>query len=245
MPRRPRLITVLGHTRAGKDTVADMICERYAGACKVAFGDEPKLLCSGVFGVPLAAFYDGRKDQPLPDFPVLQCPRCRALRVVKPSWLPRILGLEYLRCAACGLRTSPHHFGSHWTPRMMVQHVATEGCRFVDQRVWAKLGVRKALGLAAETGAEVAVISDGRFISEAEETVAQHGEVWRLRSDREQRGNGISGHQSQLEVDRVSPRLISYELRNDGTLDDLRLEVDRCLAAPSSTALRPTSTSTP
>lgn len=225
----PRLIVILGHTRAGKDTVADIICD-ITGSRKVAFGDAPKRYCSEIFGVPLEAFYDERKDEPLRDFPAVQCPRCRSMRVAVPGRYWRFWWLgDYLRCASCGLRSARHHFRRYWTPRMMVQHVATEGCRFIDPRVWAKFGVRTALETATAAGSDVAVVSDGRFISEAEETVAAGGEVWRLRSIREQAGNGIGGHQSQLEVDRVSPRLVARELRNDGTIEDLRVLVSSLL----------------
>lgn len=225
-----RLITILGHTRAGKDTVADIIGD-VTGSRKVAFADAPKGLCSDLFGIPLEAFYDARKDQPLHDFPCKQCPRCKSLQVSPaPRWM-RFFGVEDdLCCKSCKFRSSSWHFRSNWTPRMMTQHLATEGCRFIDPRIWAKRGVRAAFFAAARVNSDVAVISDGRFITEAEETVAAGGEVWRLRSVREEARNGIGSHRSQLEVDRVPLRLITHELRNDGSIKDLRATVLRLLA---------------
>lgn len=148
-------------------------------------------------------------------------------------------GPRQAECKACGAAGSPDSFVGFWTPRMILQHVGTEGIRRVDPMAWARYTMKTAV-TALDRGVEVVsstsadrkvgdrfvprvvVINDGRFRSELAAVHAAGGIAWRLRRpETDDVATGIAGHVSEVEIDGIPDSDFDEVIMNDGTLDDL------------------------
>lgn len=143
-------------------------------------------------------------------------------------------GPRQAECKACGAVGSPDSFVGFWTPRMILQHVGTEGIRRVDPLAWARYTMTTAIDRLRpkpEGAYSVVVITDGRFRSELDAVRAAGGIAWRLRRpETDDATAGIAGHVSEVEIDGIPDGDFDEVITNDGSLDDLLHAVKAALA---------------
>lgn len=127
------------------------------------------------------------------------------------------------------------------TPRYALQTLGTEYGRSIDPLIWVKYVIRQVREFdLAERRSEygrpddhIHVVTDVRFINEAEGVLAAGGEVWKV----DRRGvqplkAGIQSHRSETEMDSAEwTRLITRTLDNNKALVDLKLQVAIALNA--------------
>lgn len=111
--------------------------------------------------------------------------------------------------------------GTPLTPRYALQTLGTEWGRGCDPDIWVKAGLRRA----ASAAGDVVVFDDVRFLNEAKAIRKAGGELWRIRRGDQQRPHA---HSSEVGIwsDEMG-RLVTLEIDNSGTTDDLRWAVSR------------------
>lgn len=188
-----RLIALSGRAGSGKNTVADML-----GCPQISFAEPLKRFCQEVFAFTDAQMFGPSSERNRPD--------------------PRY----HRPCPSCFLTGCPNcnDLGvTFLTPRHALQTLGTEWGRDCYGNVWADLGVRKALA----TPSHVVVITDCRFVNEAEAVRRAGGEVWRVVRP----GAGLTGaaglhpSEAEQESDRFMD-LVTRTIENSGDLSDLR-----------------------
>lgn len=121
--------------------------------------------------------------------------------------------------------------GEPLTPRFALQTLGTEWGRNCDPDVWVKYAMWRAREIEAtanQNGAGPVIITDLRFVNEAEHVLAAGGEIWRI--DRP----GLTRGSHPSEIDIWSPamdRLVAVNISNTGTLEQLKATVKRELQA--------------
>lgn len=97
-------IGLLGPANAGKDTVADMLCEAIPGLRKVSFADALYEEVSQAFGVRVDKLRDRRtKEEPTPGLGLLTCresgfhPLLEDARAYSPREILELWGTQYRR----------------------------------------------------------------------------------------------------------------------------------------------------
>jgi len=236
------VIGIFGKSKSGKNTVGDMIASTCKGTVQIAFADKLKSVCMELFGLTSQDLNtDEGKAKPT-SLPCPTCPMCRSINVVAaPTMLafasfydqPVVnhKGPRQAECKACGAVGSPDSFVGFWTPRMILQHVGTEGIRRVDPLAWARFTMKTAV-TALDRGVErIMVVTDGRFRSELDAVRAAGGIAWRLRRpETDDATTGIAGHVSEVEIDGIPDGDFDEVITNDGSLDDLLHAVKAALA---------------
>lgn len=230
------IIALMGRSKSGKDTAGKMLVDLMPpGQVRtLAFADKLKDVCMDLYGLTWEDVYtEEGKSRVLEDLPCLKCPSCGSLHIEPAS--------QHLSCRGCGALGERSGFESRWTPRMILQHVGTEGCRTVDPNVWVKFALRQAArhleGHLVEA-AKIVTITDCRFLSEAEAVWRAGGEVWRIRRPSTDRAaQGLAGHASETEMDTIPDVRFQHVISNDGTLDNLRMKIHAALAQFTSTRL--------
>ena len=213
MTHRFPVILILGHARCGKDSAAKYLNE--AGASVVALADKLKEVSADVLGLPLESFYkDDLKEAPT-HFPCFRCPSCGSLKTEeirleegRPPWP--------MGCQLCGSAGDRKVFESKWTPRMIAQHIGTEGFRAINPSAWVDYVLRHIVPTAHT------VITDGRFRSECEGVWKVGGEVWRIKRPGAEGAVGITGHASETEQDSIRDEECQAVILNDSTLETLK-----------------------
>jgi hypothetical protein len=253
-PTPRNIIAVFGKSKSGKNTVGDMIAASRKGVTQIAFADRLKQLCAELFDLkPSDLSTDEGKARPTA-LPCPTCPMCGSIDVeIAPTTMAfssfydqpivNYKGARQLTCRACGAPGSPESFKGFWTPRMILQHVATEGIRRVDPMVWARIAARSAVSLLDARGqvsgdrlTTLVVLTDGRFRSELAAVRSVGGIAWRVRRPETDGASvGIAGHVSETEIDGIPDEDFDAVITNDGTLDDLLHSV-RAALAPSTKA---------
>lgn len=252
-PTPRNIIAVFGKSKSGKNTVGDMIAASRKGVTQIAFADRLKQLCAELFDLePSDLSTDEGKARPTA-LPCPTCPMCRSIDVeIAPTTMAfssfydqpvvNYKGTRQLTCRACGAPGSPESFKGFWTPRMILQHVATEGIRRVDPMVWARIAARTAVTLlesidgnpsaAGRRLASLVVLTDGRFRSELAAVRSVGGIAWRVRRPETDGASvGIVGHVSETEIDGIPDEDFDAVITNDGSLDDV-LHAVRAVLVP-------------
>jgi len=125
--------------------------------------------------------------------------------------------LRYPRAAAEGV--------TYLTPREAMQTLGTDWGRTAYPGIWAAMGVRRALQWTT-TPQRVAVITDCRFINEAELVRKEGGAVWFLGRDVGAAKGGLGSHPSETEMlSDDFQSLVSLHIENQPTLSDLADQV--------------------
>jgi ribosomal protein L37AE/L43A len=223
------IIALMGRSKSGKDTAGKMLVDALPGQVRtLAFADKLKEVCMDLYGLSWEDVYtEEGKSRVLEDMPCFKCPSCGSLRV-------ELAGNGLYSCSGCSALGEKSGFVSNWTPRMILQHVGTEGCRTVDANVWVKFALRQAarhLEGHLVDPAKVVAITDCRFLSEAEAVWRAGGEVWRIRRpSTDRQAQGLAGHASETEMDTIPDVRFQRVIANDDTLDSLRIKVHAALA---------------
>lgn len=253
-PTQRNIIAVFGKSKSGKNTVGDMIAASHKGVVQIAFADRLKQLCAELFDL---ASSDLNTDEGKARPTALACPTCPMCGSIDVEMLPSTIafssfydqpvvnykGPRQLTCRACGAPGSPESFKGFWTPRMILQHVGTEGIRRVDPMAWARIAARSAVSLLDARGqvsgerlTSLVVVTDGRFRTELAAIRAVGGMAWRIRRpETDDATTGIARHVSETEIDGIPDEDFDAVITNDGTLDDL-LHAVRAALTPSTKA---------
>lgn len=117
------------------------------------------------------------------------------------------------------LKEQPHPvFGLSW--RVMAQRIGTDMFReHIDPEIWVKIAMQRAMHHASPT---IIVIPDIRFDNECEMVLKHAGFVFNIVRE------GCVGDSHKSEQG-VCGRYIGNSISNNGTLDDLRLNVQNVL----------------
>lgn len=242
------LLLLAGRRKVGKDTTAAILKSRY-GAHVDAFADGFKAFAARAFDLPAPWVWGPSelREQKIPGLDRAGSPEWR--RVYQNvqggegfRWLVELLGdyrpgmsEDYYRAAAlrrfndlCAwvdeLRTEAERNGG-LTVRHLLQQLGTEFGRMrIADDVWAVTGARRALRIARGSGAQLAVILDGRFANEVDDVRhKQGGRVLRL-VDPHAPPPDPSEHVSERELDKVPPEWFDAVLHNDKALGVAHLE---------------------
>lgn len=243
--RIKKIIALLGVAGSGKDTVARYIREELREVATVAFADPMKEFAREVFDFPTTHLWGPShlRNENFRDYSKMTAWALAAPRFTRflHPWTSRILGTSdpearQLLCTKLNswftcLRDESIDCGL--TPRRMLQTLGTECGRSFDKNIWVSYGLRRAAALLNSEHCRAVVITDCRFLNEAEMVRGREGEVWLI--DRpSMHVSGVS-HASELDVYSEGMRpFISHTVDNSGSLDALyttiRRLVDVCFA---------------
>ena len=159
------IIGLTGRASAGKDTVADFICEygrhNKRGVQKIACADQLKGVCAEVFynafEVPVSAFYGTQAEKEAP--------------------LDQVPG---------------------WSGRRILQYIGTEGFRHIHEDIWARATIGRARKMLEHKVCEMVVVSDVRFLSEADAIKAAGGLIVRVKRPEADKVPALHASETQL-----------------------------------------------
>jgi hypothetical protein len=235
--QRHNIIGIMGKLKSGKDTVGQMLLETQPGA-RVAFADKLKEICGEMYGLTKEQMNTEEGKAKDTQFQCFACPLCKGINCEEVK-LEREYKIACLnpKCNAVGEKAS---FKGFWTPRMILQHVGTEGMRHVDPNVWVNYAMRKSkqilagdyVGATSDTKPpRFVVITDCRFRSEMAGIIAAGGEVWRLRRpETDQTSSGLAQHASEVEMDGIPDSEFNRVIVNDTNLAELRTKTSAALS---------------
>lgn len=244
------VIAVFGKSRSGKNTIGDMIAASRKGTVQIAFADKLKQICGELFGL---THEDMNTDEGKARATKLACPTCPVCRSIDTEMVSTTIafssfydqpvvnpkGPRQVACKSCGAVGAPESFVGFWTPRTVMQFVATEGVRRVDPQAWARHAMRvatshldgNASGCTGDYRPSLVVITDGRFRSELAAVREAGGAAWRVRRpETDDRAVGLAGHASETEIDGIPDSDFDEVIMNVGSLDDLLHAVREGLA---------------
>lgn len=245
-----RKIALLGFSGSGKSTVSEMIKDRLGAAVHtIAFAGPLKDFAGDVFGFTHDQLWGPSESRNAPDPRFSGDARASTIfqirkryEAYKQMWIVRVVPKGTDTFSA--LRKLERWFDETLardplTPRYVLQTLGTEWGRKIHDRIWSLAGVTEAERamrgyrgdpLWVTTPAEVVIVSDLRFLNEAEDWTAAGGEIWmidRPSLDESQTATaGIAGHASEAE--QKSPEMrkyITHTILNDGTLEGLKTKV--------------------
>jgi hypothetical protein len=209
-----KIIGLVGHARCGKDTVGQMICTALPGARTLSFAEPLKTILKDLFDWTDEHVSGSLKEVGDPRYPRPPAP-------------------FHAETSATLL-----------TPRYAMQTLGTEWGRRCYDRIWIDYALRRAaemlrrgamvtrrLGLLSDQAATCVVITDVRFVNEAQAIYDAGGCLWRITRPNDGAAGGIANHASETEMD--SPgmaELCNTYLANDGDLILLRSRVRAALA---------------
>lgn len=223
------IVALMGKLKSGKDTIGGMVLDERPGeVVQMAFADKLKSTCMDLFGLSWEDVYTEEGKARNTPFESWTCPACKATR----CHTERVVGVLKGVCDSCNATGDLDGFRSYWTNRAILQHVGTEGCRFVDPNVWVNF-VLRAAEVALTKGVtsdkygrftpKLVIVTDCRFKSEADAVWKAGGEVWRVkRPSTDRTSQGIAMHASETEMDSIPETLFQEVMVNDHTLEQLR-----------------------
>jgi hypothetical protein len=251
----PTIIGLSGRKRSGKDTVASFVDDVIMGengisdevnelmsygnmpahprvVYTIAFAQPLKQMCVQLFG-----WTEAHVNGDLKEVPDRRYPRESNVAQVASFWkgVDRLISYwfpknedraafkEALRSLAHEHRDIFQSMGPEvLTPRFAMQALGTEFGRWMSPNLWVNLALRKAEQAQPE---DIVVITDVRFLNEAQAIQNAGGVVWKIQRDAVEDSGDT--HASELEQDAIVPDLL---LDNNGTLEDLRDGVRTALA---------------
>lgn len=238
------LIGLVGYAGTGKSEVGQMVAD-LINADIEAFADPMKELLHQTFGFcgdQLWGASDQRntEDRRFGQSTVWDRVTARIENIMTFRWLCQTLPPDSTAEAV----SNSWHLLLHWahkirdesleagylTPRKALQSLGDWG-RAIHKDFWRDC----AINMAKASGSKHTVFTDVRFINEAQGIVMEDGVVWRIHRPgfNGKVAGGIEGHVS--EKDQQSDAMTQYvtlELRNDGTLEDLKAKVVQALGGP-------------
>lgn len=250
------VIAIFGKSRSGKNTVGDMIAARHKAAVQIAFADKLKQICAELFGLTHEDMNTAEgKARPTK----LVCPTCPMCKSIDIETLQATVAFSSFYdspvvdtkgpvqriCHGCGATAPAESFVGHWTPRTIMQFLATEGVRRIDPKAWARYAMREAADHLSENSVRevgeprpsLVVITDGRFRSELDAVREAGGIAWRVRRpETDDQSTGIARHVSETEIDGIPDEAFDETLMNVGSLADLDALVQGALSRARSRA---------
>lgn len=213
------IIALMGRAQCGKDTIGQLLADALGGTT-VAFADRLKEICRELFELSGDDVATDEGKNRATSFACLRCPACGSIEVIRHT-------TTQVECKSCTLVGEPGGFASAWTPRMILQHVGTEGIRRVDPDAWVRVALRRIdQQLAGPLPPNIVIITDCRFRAEADAVWRAGGQVWRVRRpSTDHAARGLGGHSSETEMDTIPDTMFQRVINNDGSLTQLETKV--------------------
>jgi hypothetical protein len=244
------IIGIAGRAGSGKDTVANFIAKNFRGVV-VAQADPMKKFCGDVFGFTEEQLWgpsalrntpvkwkQGERNQHSDNFEACYKGFLISLGLITNSAKDNLLEwfdkLNIITGATGEL-----------SPRVALQTLGTEFGRNVSMDMWNAHAIKtckklleggysytRAGGLVVDDNFkyDYACISDIRFRNEALNIRYLGGTVLKLeRRDASSEIGGIKGHASEAELDGIPAHFFSHTIWNNGTFNELFLEVRHAL----------------
>ena len=166
---------------------------------------------------------------------VRQDDRLNALETLTSFWLDQIILEEIGSYRSITPRLALQTLGTDWGRDSVDRYMWTDhAIRTADLLTWGGFGYDREKGLFSQphTKYDLVVLTDGRFISEFERIREEGGIVIKLRRDRGSASSttrlaGISGHQSEEEIDTIPDDFFDAVINNNGSLEELYASLDR------------------
>lgn len=128
-----------------------------------------------------------------------------------------------------------------WSPRKLMQFIGTDSFRKVWDDVWINY-TKKRIETILTKGYcplykeelwgknKVVVVSDIRFINEAQAIKDLGGEVWKIvRPGQDGKNLGYKEHASEKEQDLIPEEMLEVVVNNDSSLDELYKKLEICI----------------
>ena len=123
----------------------------------------------------------------------------------------------------------PRPDGTYLTPREAMQRLGTEWARANYPNTWVDLTMRRAAEIPDE---QIVLVTDVRYINEAKGILAGGGLLLQVVRPGHSSGLSTTAQQHPSEVELQSDEfqaLVTHTLINDGTLNDLKAQVEQWL----------------
>lgn len=224
-----QIIGIAGPARSGKDTTYDVLRRQLPGLTKrIRFAGPLKDFCRRVFD-----WTDEHVDGALKDTPDKRYQRTHAKHATTGNILG---GPSTFTCDRCGVSFRPEaqvraevyrraDCITFLTPREAMQTLGQEWGRARYENVWVALAMREASAWADAVSA-VAIITDVRYLNEAEAVRAAGGALLWIEREVDDLPGGASAHASETEAQgRTFQALVTHRVPNHGTLDELDAQV--------------------
>lgn len=200
-----QLIGIAGKAHSGKDTVANMLHQRYLNCWVESFADPLKECCAAAFGLPVTEFYDQAVKE-----------RLHPAWGVSPRQIVQFVGTEFFRTHLWGL-------------------LGADVEDFWIRRLVGKLSGELKYEDVVFDANDTVVIPDVRFTNEAEFILANNGVILRLTRPGVSSNIGIPNHISEKGIDWEAITSTErsdqiYDLVNDNTLETLSTRVQNILS---------------
>ena len=109
----------------------------------------------------------------------------------------------------------PKKYGGYWAPREILQHMGTEGFRYIEPTFW----VRKLFERIGDRSNQNVIVTDCRFPDEVD-AIIDHGGV-HIRVERKNKDYATNmQHASETSLDGENV-LIHFTIENDGSIEEL------------------------
>lgn len=189
------IIGLVGRAGAGKDTVASILSESH-GHIRVAFADALRIEVANAFKIDPRMMDDRFQKERVSD-------RITIARCDDQAFIARMKELG-------------HDIHQHRSPRQILRWWGTEYRRQVcTDKYWLER-MQDSIDSLMRTGTRKIVITDVRFINEAEFINSLFGQIWRV--TRTSADSVEADHPSESEQDQIRSW---WTLSNNGTLGQL------------------------
>lgn len=244
-----KVIGICGLAGSGKDTVANHISKDY-GYIQVALADPFKRLMHTVFNFSEEQLWGASKHRNAKAVPDWKRTELQFLKYYK-TWLRELTQGNASTTHESDLLEWFYSFKAKsfelaegkTSPRIVLQSFGTEwGRETYFENVWIDYALdvvapkilqpayiySKSAGLMKQSAPPGVVISDVRFRNEVEQLSKRQGKIIKIvRKSLDDVGElGITNHKSEADQLTMGPELFNMLLNNDGTLEDLRRDVD-------------------
>jgi hypothetical protein len=212
------IIGVMGQARAGKDTTAEYMAEKYEYV-RIGLADPMKRFCKEVFDFSDEQLYGDKRDDPDP-------------RLIQKQWVNG-MGIE---------------IKTYLTPRYALQRLGTEWGRDCYNNIWidyaikaankvlegdaysARAGVMRHCSRMKQPAAGV-VFSDLRFKNEFDAVKKAGGLIIRIKRPGFDGDVGAQNHASEMEQKSIPDSAFDKILDNSGSFEHLYKQIDAIASA--------------
>lgn len=210
MLSKPLVIGLCGFADAGKDTVADLL-RTHCGAYKLAFADALRVEICDAFQCEPALFTRRElKEQPMAELALLRCKDSAYIGAALRYLAERAVGGIGIRVSISDEISKPR------TPRETMQLWGTQFRRAQDVSYWErKVRNRIAYQIRCQ-GQQLFVVTDVRFLNEAETVRNLGGQLWQVRRPA-RAGQTEGGHSSATDGAEFNPERVlgnSHDIRH-------------------------------
>jgi len=232
------IVTLFGKAGSGKSTVASLIHANVPNTNIIAFSDPIKELGYSLFGFSDDQLYGPSEKRNVIDqrynFRAMWDKVEQAAPAMGLAWIEKYNILMKEPNDAFGPYDGESQIFAKWlrdleaqtigsgvglSPRMFLQSLGTDFGRKLDNALWTVIAFNRADELLSK-GANLVIISDGRFRSEMIEGRGQFVLI-----DKPVANQSFSNHVSETELDGIPHFWFDTVLKNDGDLTSLQKKV--------------------